>query len=358
MPSTNTYTVKREARGLAAQVLDNERTRFFVGTTSTHKQNSIHVVELNEDQDDVSCFAVLEHTNEVWHISPSPSDASLFFTTHLHGDIFASTLWQMPDDDATETIVEDSHGLSMKSVVVIPTSSRRVSGVLWAPSKETGKVICVEDRSLGIWAIDAANASVKESGKIWCGGKTETSKGCWDPHHPNTFLTAGGNSMKFWDLRTTKETGTIRDAHHRLVLDMDFNPNRPNIFVSSGDDCAFKFWDSRKPDTAVKVVTGHSHWVTSVRYNRFHDQLLLSASSDNTVSLWNVPSLSANPVDGSESREKAEDTLVMQYKDHEESVSDVVWSACDGWVFASLSYDGRLFVQKVPPTEKYKILCE
>ena len=34
----------------------------------------------------------------------------------------------------------------------------------------------------------------------------------------------------------------------------------------------------------------------------------------------------------------------------------VEWSAADPWIFASLSYDGRLVVNKVPKSIKYQIL--
>ena len=44
------------------------------------------------------------------------------------------------------------------------------------------------------------------------------------------------------------------------------------------------------------------------------------------------------------------------FDEHEESVYSVAWSACDAWVFASLSYDGRVVINHVPSTEKYKIL--
>lgn len=34
----------------------------------------------------------------------------------------------------------------------------------------------------------------------------------------------------------------------------------------------------------------------------------------------------------------------------------VEWSSVDPWVFASLSYDGRVIISKVPKQYKYKIL--
>jgi len=54
--------------------------------------------------------------------------------------------------------------------------------------------------------------------------------------------------------------------------------------------------------------------------------------------------------------EKEGDKLVRSFEEHEDSVYAVAWSGADAWIFASLSYDGRLFINHVPAPEKYKIL--
>jgi len=51
-----------------------------------------------------------------------------------------------------------------------------------------------------------------------------------------------------------------------------------------------------------------------------------------------------------------QDREVKVYEDHEDSVYMVEWSSVEPWIFASLSYDGRLVINKVPKDEKYKIL--
>lgn len=48
--------------------------------------------------------------------------------------------------------------------------------------------------------------------------------------------------------------------------------------------------------------------------------------------------------------------MIKQYEEHEDSVYSVKWSTTDAWVFASLSYDGRLVINHVPSDEKYSIL--
>lgn len=50
------------------------------------------------------------------------------------------------------------------------------------------------------------------------------------------------------------------------------------------------------------------------------------------------------------------DVKVRSFDEHEESVYGVAWSACDPFVFVSVSYDGRVVLNHVPQTEKYKIL--
>ena len=51
-----------------------------------------------------------------------------------------------------------------------------------------------------------------------------------------------------------------------------------------------------------------------------------------------------------------EDMKIKTFDDHEDSVYCVEWSATDPWVFASLSYDGRLVINHVPRNIKFRIL--
>ena len=78
------------------------------------------------------------------------------------------------------------------------------------------------------------------------------------------------------------------------------------------------------------------------------------------VNLWRVSSISSAPLLELEGDETSDadtgDGAIRCIDEHEESVYAVAWSACDAWVFASLSYDGRVVINHVPSTEKYKIL--
>jgi WD40 repeat protein len=50
------------------------------------------------------------------------------------------------------------------------------------------------------------------------------------------------------------------------------------------------------------------------------------------------------------------DGIVCTIDQHEESVYKAAWSSADPWIYASLSYDGRLLVNQVPREYKYKII--
>lgn len=52
----------------------------------------------------------------------------------------------------------------------------------------------------------------------------------------------------------------------------------------------------------------------------------------------------------------ARDEVIATYEEHEDSVYSAVWSSADAWVFASLSYDGRMVINHVPAKEKFSIL--
>ena len=61
--------------------------------------------------------------------------------------------------------------------------------------------------------------------------------------------------------------------------------------------------------------------------------------------------------DGADDKEPSlEDGKIKTFDDHEDSVYCVEWSATDPWVFASLSYDGRLVINHVPRSIKFRIL--
>lgn len=131
------------------------------------------------------------------------------------------------------------------------------------------------------------------------------------------------------------------------------------MLQKSEESHAWNFW--------YFLIHGLSILYLSYRYNSFHDQLVLTSSSDSRVVLSRAASVSSEPFgylfdeeDANcqevKSQNKVSDGVISTYEEHEDSVYAVEWSTVDPWLFASLSYDGRLVINKVPRAEKYRIL--
>jgi WD40 repeat protein len=55
-------------------------------------------------------------------------------------------------------------------------------------------------------------------------------------------------------------------------------------------------------------------------------------------------------------RKILEDGLLDTFEQHDDSVYGVCWSMADPWVFASISYDGRVVLNSISEELKMKIL--
>jgi len=219
----------------------------------------------------------------------------------------------------------------------------------------------------------------------------------WDPHSSNSCAVAARGDLKIINTSSLQVSMTVLGAHRGCIRDVDYNPNKPNVLVTSGDDCKLKIWDLRHTKAPLKTLCGHSHWAWSAKYNPSHDQLMISGGSDHVVNLWRISSVSSMPweapvvgnvgvgasgeaienqshrrvhSDGGEDEEEEYygaggdtepepepvDIKVLAIDQHEDSVYSTAWSPCEAWMFCSLSYDGRIILSHVPSTEKYKIL--
>jgi len=171
-----------------------------------------------------------------------------------------------------------------------------------------------------------------------------------------------------------KQAWNVQECFSTTVRSIDFNPNKQYHLATAGDDGAVRFWDIRQTSQGPVAArtNDHSHWVWSMRYNAFHDQLILTSSSDGHVVLSSMTSISSEPFghieddvnddeDGTEGVKQSQevalkDGIIKTYDDHEDSVYAAEWSCADPWTFASLSYDGRLVINQVPRSVKFRIL--
>eukprot|EP00474_Spongospora_subterranea_P001717 CRZ02175.1 hypothetical protein [Spongospora subterranea] len=245
--------------------------------------------------------------------------------------------------------------ISISETVSFP---KHPAEMTYATFCDADSVVTLDRETLRHWHIDRGSSEPNLSDGFVFGKVPNLRVGKPDPLSAGRFIAASGANVNVFDWRQASPSESalqISSAHPAPIQDLDINPNKPHHLVTAGSDGSIRFWDLRRPDAPILMLLGHTHWVESVAYNHHHDQLVLSGSSDCTVRLWSAQSVSSAPSIGLDTSESP-NRVIEIIKDHEDSVYQACWSASDAWVFASLSYDGRVVVNNVNQTEKYKIL--
>ncbi|TPX62903.1 hypothetical protein PhCBS80983_g00050 [Powellomyces hirtus] len=320
------YGLDHQARCLKAQLGDQERSRFFVGTQDYKHTNELHLIDFDEDESMITSHKI-PHDHEIRAIAPSPTSAELVVTVYKEASKPAKAcLWRLavPDSDSMGKLKNDVG--SMEAVTYFESAATSgpsdIEDILWDPSGSRNRLVARSKQSLGVYALKESASSATPTTTISIKPVDGTPRGAacasWNPHAE--VIAAGvGSSVIGYDIRAST-----------------------------------KVW--------------------SVSFNRFHDQLFLSAGSDCRVNLQSIISISSAPLSdvssdneddedrGYASRDefggggKPTDGLVCTSDQHEDSVYAAEWSAADPWIFASVSYDGRVAVNLVPRDHKYKII--
>lgn len=379
------YGLESQARSLAPGPSGegDSLVRFIVATQSLRSDNFVHLLEYVEDNHSLSKSIVKHPAGEVWGLCSSNKNCQLLVTSHSKPSpdqenqiTSGCTLWRIPVDMSSCLVDEDGRSDQSPSLEKLsdlsPTTGKIGRSVVLKPEDEDHLVNFTEDK-IFIWNIDS-HQLVSE---LPIGGKSKLSKIStvrWSPHSNGNIVGAGvGSSVCGVDIRQkpTAFSWSV-STHNCLVRDLDFNPNAQYCLATCGDDFESRFWDLRKPDTPIVSLLNHSHWIWSIRYNQFHDQLVLTCSSDSRVVLSRIATLASQPFghlleeenssdDDAQSGKKKEkeeptDEVIATFEEHEDSVYAAEWSSSDPWIFASLSVDGRLVINKVPKNEKFSIL--
>jgi len=359
--------------------------RFIVGSCSVRQPNHLHVVRFHSEVNELGIDATIPHdTGPVGVVCTSPNDPSMVLTAAEQNS--AAVLWKIP-----RTTMEQSEGLqydpeeddalgvassvSMEEVLMLePRGGSSLVDIVWRdtseePTASPGQVLTLDQEGrLAQWDISTGVAESNRSidGLNQQKRSTAPPRVAWDPHNGDAVAVSRGTSVAILDLRadTSIPSGTVESfqAHRYGITDLDYNPNKPYVLATSGQDSLLKFWDLRLAKHPLLVARGgHSHWACRAKYNPFHDQLVLSSGTDSMVNLWRVSTISSAPLlaltgdDENMSEISAPNVRVERY-DHGEAVYGASWSAADAWIYMTLGYDGKAVLNHVPSKEKYKIL--
>ncbi|XP_028083269.1 WD repeat-containing protein DWA2-like isoform X1 [Camellia sinensis] len=166
-------------------------------------------------------------------------------------------------------------------------------------------------------------------------------------------LDAHNSKIKWYNHRSQLECFMKENSiEHTHVHNVDYDTKRKNILVTAEDESGIHVWDLRMPNVPILELPGHAHWTWAVRCNPEYDGLILTAGTDSTVNVWLTSPPSSDDITYEslvKSPTRLADPLLNSYSDYEDSVYGLSWSSREPWIFASLSYDGRVVVETIKP---------
>ncbi|KAK6245650.1 hypothetical protein SCA6_008740 [Theobroma cacao] len=369
------YGLKYQARCISDVKADTDHTSFITGTLSLREENEVHLIRLSSGGTELICEGLFSHPNEIWDLASCPFDQRIFSTVFSTGSLLILiyvhflqilVLWFVFrfNGDASELDLGESYGAAiwqipelygqlnspqLEQIASLDAHVGKINCVLWWPSGRHDKLISIDDENLLLWSLDCLKKVAQVQSKESAGMLHYLSSGAWDPHDVNAVAATCESSVQFWDLRTMKKANSIERAHIRKA---NYDVKKKHMLVTAEDESGIHVWDLRKPKIPVKELPGHMHWTWAVTCNPEYDGLILSAGTDSTVNLWLAPtSASDESTSGSiaESPTQQANPLLNSYSDYEDSVYGLAWSSREPWIFASLSYDGRVVVESIKP---------
>eukprot|EP00271_Cylindrocystis_brebissonii_P021124 TRINITY_DN7393_c0_g1_i3.p1 TRINITY_DN7393_c0_g1~~TRINITY_DN7393_c0_g1_i3.p1 ORF type:complete len:379 (-),score=29.98 TRINITY_DN7393_c0_g1_i3:372-1508(-) len=371
LSDSKSYGVKYQARCVVAQASDGDRSRFLVGTLSLREENEIHVIESNDSTADIFCDGLYVHQHEIWDLAACPFDYRLFSTVYAAEGEYAAAIWRIPGEGSSAAYGGRAPP-QLELAADLKGFEAPIICVLWYPRGRHHQVISLDEWSMRVWDFEEGKSLATVESEASAGELQQISCGCWDPYSISSVATASDSKVNCWDLRTMQQSVGIDQAHLMQVRDMEFSPEREKVLMTAGDDARIRLWDLRSANRPLLELPGHLHWTWRARFNPFYGDLILSSGTDTVVNLWHVPksdwwtgrrrtpSLSSSAKSpggkGNDSAQGQQDQPVQSYTEHEDSVYGIAWSLREPWVFASLSYDGRVMVNKVPKAIRNQVL--
>ncbi|KAK6939238.1 hypothetical protein RJ641_028769, partial [Dillenia turbinata] len=361
-----------QARRISDVKADTDHTSFLTGTLSVKEENEVHLIRLSSGGSELICEGLFSHPSEIWDLSSCPFDQRIFSTVFFSGETYGAAIWQIPE------LYGQLNSPQLERIASLDAHTCKIKCVLWWLSGRQDKSISIDEENLLVWSLDSSRKAAQVQSRESVGMLHYLSGGAWDPHDVNAVALTSDSSIQFWDLRTMKKENTIEHPHVRNV---DYDTKKKHILVTAEDESGIHVWDLRMPKFPSQEFSGHSHWyyqstsstpaVTkefcaipalvkliygwgcmtwAVKCNPEYDGLILSAGTDSAVNLWLASSSGGDNPSKSlvELPNQRSNPLVNSYTDYEDSVYGLAWSSREPWIFASLSYDGRVITLSHP----------
>ncbi|KAH9759462.1 WD REPEATS REGION domain-containing protein [Citrus sinensis] len=293
------YGLKYQARCISDVKADTDHTSFLTGTLSLKEENEVHLLRLSSGGTELIC----------------------------EGESYGAAIWQIPE---------------LYGQLNSPQLER-----IAALDAHVGKINCIDEENIFLWSLDCSNKNAQVQSKQSSGMLHYLSGGAWDPHDVNAVAATCESSVQFWDLRSMGKTNSIEHAHVRNV---DYDTKKKHLLVTAADESGIHLWDLRMLKAPIQELPGHTHWTWAVCCNPEYDGFILSAGTDSTVNLWLVSTSNHDELPSEslvESPNQRANSLLNSYSDYEDSVYGLAWSSREPWIFASLSYDGRVVVESL-----------
>lgn len=279
-------------RTVCAVRADRIHSRFLVGSScaTAGSNNSVHVVRFHQERNDhVHVDAKLLHDGPVAAICSSPDDPTLVCTASASScTLFLHKIpehvMHASDDDEDEddeqgAVPTTTDSTSMEQLWQIETKGA-VADLCWSDDNDNDDDSMIADSTTGS-SKKGELLFVTRSGHLtqfdlqshqWIrtipfeSSQSLLAAGCcpriqWDPHaNGNAVAVTTGKRVHLldWRVDTSIPTGTVDSfvAHQLGVTALDYNPNKPYILATAGQDALVKFWDLRLTNRPLLVARG------------------------------------------------------------------------------------------------------
>lgn len=307
----------------------SDKHQFIAGTMNAGSENKILLLEYDEKSKSTTSLRTSFFPEKVDHLSSSCSD-----TNAVLGAAFSSSV--------------GIYKLPFSADSLICSVDTKCNQILWRGEESLKSCILVSKKSISSLVIDdPKSGSVVPYYNL--DSDQEISYVSLDPFHSSTCLCACNKALSLVDFRSPRSILQCSDSLHGFgsITSVEYSSITPYRFLTSGTDGTTRVHDIRMSKTCslhtLCSIGDHEHIVNKSVFNPFHDELFLSCSSDQTLRLFQL-------------EKNGYYQPVQALKEFQDSVLNICWSSSSPWIFAGISFTGKVVIDSIVHEKKMEIL--